>query len=101
MSTREMDAQVKAKNEAQELLKNAREHADQVYKEAKKQADIVYKGAKKIAADKHAKKAADKAHKEALEQVKKVRDAITAEALSVFTTTWEQSGKDYDEAIVA
>jgi hypothetical protein len=70
MSMKEMDKQVKAKNETRERLKNARRHAGQEYKETKKQATIIYKKAKKIAVDKHVKKEADEARKEALKIVR-------------------------------
>jgi colicin import membrane protein len=54
--------------------------ADEAYKEAEKQADIVYKEAKKTAVDKQAKKAADDAHKQAIDQAKKARDEATRES---------------------
>ena len=78
MTTRELDAQTKARVEARKLLDEAWERAQKAYKEAKEQADKVHKEAKKIAVDKQAKQEADKAHKEALGQVEKdYKEAMT------------------------
>ncbi|HUS88170.1 MAG TPA: hypothetical protein VMW91_02180, partial [Desulfosporosinus sp.] len=86
-------------DEARKFLDEAWDRAKKVYKEAKEQADIVHKEAKKLAVDKQAKKAADEAHKEALEEVKKVRDAIVQEGQAVFSGFWKQSEIDSQEAI--
>ncbi|MFC2068415.1 hypothetical protein ACFLTP_05360 [Chloroflexota bacterium] len=99
MATQEIDAQTKARVEARKLLDEAWERSQKAYKEVKNQADIVYKKAKKLAVDKQAKQELDRTHKETLEQAKKVRDAIMVEAQAVFTGTWDQGDKDYDEAI--
>ena len=82
--------QVADADEARTLLGEAWDRAKKVHKEAKEQADIVYKEAKKMAVDKEAKKAADEAHKEAIKEAKKVRDAITNEAMAVFRGYYEQ-----------
>ena len=99
METERLDALSKAQAEAKRICDDAWNRAGEVYKEAKKQADIVHKEAKKIAVDKQAKKVADEAHKEALEQAKKVRDAIMAEAMVVFRSSYDQATIDYDEAV--
>ena len=95
--TQALDAQAKGRAEASKIADEAWKRAYQAYKEAKKQADIVYKEAKKLAVDKQAKKEADKAHKEALEQAKKLRDAIAAEAMVVFRSSYDQATADYIE----
>ena len=74
---RALDTQAKDRNETKRMCDEAWERAYQAYKEAKKQADIVYKEAEKIAVDKQAKKVADEAHKNVIEQAKKLRDEAT------------------------
>jgi len=88
----------KTHDEARRLLDDAWARANKAYKEAKEQADIVYEEVKKVAADKEAKQRADDAHKEALKEAKKVRDAITAVAQSVFTDFWRQQDIDAQDA---
>ncbi len=46
---------------------------------------------------KRLKKVADEAHKNAHEQAKKVRDAIVAEAMVVFRSSYDQATADYLE----
>jgi len=76
--------------EARKLRDDAWERSRLVYKEAKEQADIVYEAAKKLATDKDARKRADDAHEEALTEAKKLRDAITRTAESVFSDFWRK-----------
>jgi hypothetical protein len=90
-----LDAQTKGQVEARKVCDDTWARADQVYKESKKQADIVHDAARKIAVDKQAKKVADEAHKNAIEQAKKLREAIIAEAMVVFTSSYEQATTDY------
>jgi colicin import membrane protein len=94
---RALDAQTLGHNEAKRLSDAAWKHSDLAYKEAKKQADIVYEAAKKIAVDKQAKQAADEAHKEALEQAKKLRDSIIKEGQAVFRVSYDKADADYLE----
>ena len=81
------------------VLEEAHERAGKAYQEAKKQADMVYEAAKKLAVDKTTKQEVDKAHKEAIKEAEKVRDAIINEGMVLFTATWKQSEKDAEEAI--
>lgn len=91
METGEAGAQkAKAYDEARVLLDEAWKRASAAYKVAKEQADIVHEEAKKMAVDKEARKRADEAHKEAVNEAKKVRDAITNVAQAVFTDSWTQ-----------
>jgi hypothetical protein len=92
-----LDAQAKGQDEAKKVCDEAWARAYQAYKEAKKQADIVHKEVRKNAVDKQAKKVADKAHKNAIEQAKKLRDAIIAEAMAVFRISYDQASTDYIE----
>jgi hypothetical protein len=94
---RALDAQTLGRNEAKRLSDEAYKHSDKAYNEAKKQADIVYEAAKKIAVDKQAKQAADEAHKDALVQAKKLRDAIIAEGQAVFRVSYDKADADYLE----
>jgi len=80
----------KTYEEARKLLDEAWTRSAKVYKEAKEQADILYESARKLAVDKDARNRADEAHKEALTEAKRVRDAITNVAQSVFTGSWAQ-----------
>ena len=84
--------------EAKVLLDEAWKRSVTVYKEAKEQADIIYEAAKKMAVDKEARKRADEAHEEALKEAKKVRDAITNVAQSVFTGSWARRDLEAKEA---
>jgi uncharacterized protein YdbL (DUF1318 family) len=93
MTTREQDAQTKARVEIRKIFEETSDRARKAYEETKKQADIVYKEARKIATDKLAKKAADEAYKKTLNEAKKVRDAILAEALAVHMASYEQMEK--------
>ena len=88
------DSQIKARDEVSRICRETIEHAYEAYKEAKKQADTVYNEAKKIAVDKQAKNEADKAHKEALQQAEKLRDAIVVEASAVSRRSWDQATAD-------
>ena len=92
-----LDAQYKSRAEAKKVSDEAWERAYKAYKEAKKQADIVHKEASKIAVDKQAKKVLDETHKNAIEQAKKLREAIIAEAMVVFRTSYDQATADYLE----
>jgi colicin import membrane protein len=92
-----LDAQKKGRDEAGKVSDEAWARAYKAYKEGKKQADIVYKEAKKMAVDKQAKKEAGEAHKKAIEQAKKLRDAITAEAMVVFRCSYDKADADYLE----
>ena len=97
---RALDTQSKSRIESKRVVDETWKHADEAYKEAKKQADIVYNEAKKIAVDKQAKKLVGEAHKEALKQAKKLHDAIIAEAMVVFRSSYDQATTDYDETMV-
>jgi len=91
METQEAGAQnAQTHEEARKLRDEAWDRATKVYKEAKGQADIVYDDAKKAAVDKEARKRADEAHKEAIEEAKKLRDAITNVAEAVFSDFWRK-----------
>jgi hypothetical protein len=92
-----LDAQTKGRAEAKRVCDDTWKRADLAYKEAKKQADIVHKEASKIAVDKQARKVADEAHKNAIEQAKKLREAIIAEAMAVFRSSYDQADVDYLE----
>ncbi|MFC1533376.1 hypothetical protein ACFL7M_08450 [Thermodesulfobacteriota bacterium] len=94
---RALDAQAKGQGEAKKVCDETWARAEQAYKEAKKQADIVHKEVRKIAVNKQAKKVADKAHKNAIAQSKKVREAIIAEAMAVFRSSYDQATTDYIE----
>jgi hypothetical protein len=76
--------------EARQLRDDAWERSRRVYKDAKEQADIVYEAAKKLAADKESRKRAEEAHEEALVEARKLRDAITRTAESVFSDFWRK-----------
>ena len=92
-----LDVQAKGRGEAQKVSHEAWTRAYQAYKEAKKQAHIVHKKARKIAVDKQAKKEANEAYKKAIEQAKKLRDAIIAEAMVVFRCSYDKADVDYLE----
>jgi len=90
-------AQTKGRADAKKVSDEDWTRAYQAYKEAKRQAHIVHKKARKIAVDKQAKKEADEAHKKAIEQAKKLRDAITAEAMVVFRCSYDKADADHLE----
>jgi hypothetical protein len=92
-----LDAQTKGHIEAKKVSDEAWTRAYQAYKEAKKQAHIVHKKALKIAVDNQAKKEAKEAYKKAIEQAKKLRDAITAEAMVVFRCSYDKADADHLE----
>ena len=92
-----LDTKTRGHVEARKVCDDTWARAYQVYNEAKKQADIVHKEASKIAVDKEAKKVADEAHKNTIEQAKKLRKAIIAEAMVVFRTSYDQATADYLE----
>ena len=94
MTTQGQDARTKARFEIRRIYEETSDQARHAYEETKKQADIVYKEAKKTATDKVAKKAADEAYKKTLNEAKKVRDAILAEALAVHTASYTQMERD-------
>ena len=85
-------------DEARKLLDDAWSAAGKAFKEAKEQADLIYGEAKKAAVDKDARKRADEAHKQAIEEAKKVRDAITNVALATFSDFWKKQKQDIDDA---
>jgi hypothetical protein len=87
--------------EARKLLDDAWARSAKAYKEAKEQADTVYEAAKKLAVDKDARKRADEAHDQAVTEAKKVRDAITNVAQSVFTESWKQRDVAVKDALSA
>jgi len=87
--------------EARKLLDDAWARSAKAYKEAKEQADTVYEAAKKLAVDKDARKRADEAHDQAVTEAKKVRDAITNVAQSVFTESWKQRDIAVKDALAA
>ena len=95
-----LNTQTKGHVEAKKVCDATWARAYHVYNEAKKQADIVHKEASKIAVDKEAKKAADEAHKSTIEQAKKLREAIIAEAMAVFRTSYDKADADYLETTV-
>ena len=92
-----LDVQTKGRDEAKKVCDEAWARAYQAYKEAKKQANIVHKKARKIAVDKEAKKEANEAYKNAIEQAKKLRDAITGQAMAVFRCSYDEADADYLE----
>ena len=101
METGETGApKAKTHGEARALLDEAWDRSAAAYKVAKEQADIVHEKAKKMAVDKEARKRADEAHKEAVNEAKKVRDAITNVAQAVFTDFWTQKEVATQDAIV-
>lgn len=100
MENEKVRTPVGTKEEIRKVLDEAYRRADMACKETKKQADIVYEEARKLAVDKLAKEKADKAHKEAVKQSEKVRDAIRNEALAVFVANYAQSDKDYQDDII-
>jgi bacterioferritin (cytochrome b1) len=95
--TQALDAQTKGRDEARKLCDEAWARAYQAYKEAKKQAHIVHEKARKIALDKQAKKEANEAYKKAIEQAKKLRDAISAEGMAIFRRLYDKADADYLE----
>ncbi len=99
METEDMGTEkTQTHDEARKLLDDAWSAAGKAFKEAKTQADIIYGEAKKAAVDKDARKRADEAHKQAIEDAKQVRDAITNVALATFTEFWKKQKQDVDDA---
>jgi len=92
-----LDAKTKGRVEAKKVSDETWIRADRAYKEAKKQAHIVHKKARKIALNKQAKKEANEAYKKAIEQAKKLRDAIIAETMVVFSCSYDKADADYLE----
>jgi hypothetical protein len=92
-----LDAQTMGHVEANNVCDEAWIRASRAYDEAKKQANIVHKEASKIAVNIQAKKVADEAHRNTIEQARKLRDAIIAEAMAVFRTSYDQATADYLE----
>jgi tetratricopeptide (TPR) repeat protein len=84
---------------ARKLCDDATERAKKACDEAIKQANIVYEKANTLAVNDQAKKDAAKAYEEAIKQAMEVRHTIQWEAQVVFTHTWVQSDKDYQEAL--
>jgi tetratricopeptide (TPR) repeat protein len=84
---------------ARKLCDDASQRAKMACDEAIKQANIVYEKAKTLAVNDQAKKEAAKAYEEAIKQAMEVRHTIEWEAQVVFTHTWVQSDKDYQEAL--
>ena len=96
--TKALEAKAKGHAEASRISDETFKRAYQAYNDSKKQIDSVYEQAKKIAVDKQAKEVADKAHKEALDQAKKLRDAIVTESNSVFRISYDKAEADYLES---
>ena len=90
----------KIQNAARKLCDEASERAKMAYLESVKQAQLVYEGAKKLAIDDQTRKEATKAYEEAVKKAEEVRHTIEWEAQVVFTHTWVQSDKDYQEALI-
>jgi len=84
---------------ARKLCDDASERAKMAYYEAIKQAKIVYEKALKLAVEDQARKEATKAYEGAVKQAEELRRTIEWEAQVVFTHTWVQSDKDYQEAL--
>jgi tetratricopeptide (TPR) repeat protein len=84
---------------ARKLCDDATERAKKACDEAIKQANIVYEKAKTLVVNDQAKEEAAKAYEEAVRKAEEVRHTIEWEAQVVFTHTWVQSDKDYQEAL--
>ena len=84
---------------ARKLCDDASERAKIACNEALKQAKIVYENAVKMVVEDQPRKEATKAYEEAVKHAEEVRHAIEWEAQVVFTHTWVQSDKDYQEAL--
>jgi tetratricopeptide (TPR) repeat protein len=97
--TRELKDRRMKEIAARKLCDDASERAKIAYLEIKKQAKVVYENALNLAVDNQAKKEATKAYEEAIKQAEEVRHTIEWEAQVVFTRTWVESDKDYQEAL--
>jgi hypothetical protein len=84
---------------ARKLCDDASERAIIACHEAIKQANIVYENALKLAFEDHTRKEATKAYEEAVTQAEEIRHKIEWEAQVVFTHTWVDSDKEYQEAL--
>jgi tetratricopeptide (TPR) repeat protein len=99
MATEKLNDRRKREAAARKLCDDASERAKMACDEAKKQAKIVYEKAVIIAVEDQPRKEATKAYEEAVKQAEEVRHTIEWEAQVVFTHTWVQSDKDYQEAL--
>ena len=99
MAKKEINDRRSREAEARKLCDEASERAKMAYLGAKKQAELVYERAMKLAIDDQTKKEATKAYEEAVKKAEEVRHTIEWEAQVVFTHTWVQSDKDYQEAL--
>jgi tetratricopeptide (TPR) repeat protein len=99
MATEELNDRRRREATARKLCDDASERAKMACDEAIKQANIVYKKALKLAIEDQARKEATKAYEGAVKQAEEVRRTIEWEAQVVFTHTWVQSDKDYQEAL--
>jgi len=99
MATEELKDRRSREAAARKLCDDAAERAKIACNEAIKQAKIVYEMAMKMAMDDQTRKEATKAYEEAVKKAEEVRHTIEWEAQVVFTHTWVQSDKDYQEAL--
>ena len=99
MAKEELNERRRREATARKLCDDASERAKMAYYEAIKQAKIVYEKAMKLAVEDQARKEATKAYEEAVKQAEEIRHTIEWEAQVVFTHTWVQSDKDYQEAL--
>lgn len=99
MATEELNDRRRREAAARKLCDDASERAKMACDAAVKQAGIVYEKASKLAVEDRAKKEATKAYEEAVKHAEEVRHKIEWEAQVVFTHTWVQSDKDYQEAL--
>jgi len=97
--TKELKDRRSRENTARKLCDDTSERAKMACDEAIKQANIVYNKALKLTVNDQPRKEATKAYEEAVKQAEEVRHAIEWEAQVVFTHTWVQSDKDYQEAL--
>ena len=99
MSTDELTGRRRREAAARKLCDDASERAKTASYEALKQAKIVYENAIKTAVGEMPRKEVSKAYEEAVKHAEEVRHKIEWEAQVVFTHTWVQSDKDYQEAL--
>lgn len=99
MATKELNDRRSREATARKLCDDASERAKMACDEAIKQARIVYEKALKLAVEDQARKEATKAYEGAVKQAEELRHTIEWEAQVVFTHTWVQSDKDYQEAL--
>jgi vacuolar-type H+-ATPase subunit H len=100
MATQELNDLSRRRATARKLCDDASERAKMASIEAEKQAKIVYDSAIKLAVDDQARKETTKAYEEAVKHAEEIRHKIEWEAQVVFTHTWVQSDKDYQEALI-